>query len=345
MRVCQACETENPAGALQCVACGVALGPDIVGDEVRRFATVVQSDLKGSTALGEKLDAESLREVLTRYFDEMRFVYESSGGTIEKIIGDAIVAVFGVPTPRSDDAVRAVEAAAESLSVLADLNDEFERMWGVRLVVRTGVSTGDVVVGEALAGQHVLTGDTMRISSAMEQNAPPLEILISESTYALVQDQIEAEVTPPVTPKGMDVAIPAYRVVAVHPRQAGPDSGSGGEGGATRTTVRESRKTVTFVFADPKPTSLTGEPPSARGAARRHDPLLRRDARRARAARRDGREVHRRRGDGRLRPARPARGRRDPGDPRRRRHAGRAARAEPGLPGRNGDSSSATTSA
>ena len=262
MRVCQACETENPAGALQCVACGVALGPDIVGDEVRRFATVVQSDLKGSTALGEKLDAESLREVLTRYFDEMRFVYESSGGTIEKIIGDAIVAVFGVPTPRSDDAVRAVEAAAESLSVLADLNDEFERMWGVRLVVRTGVSTGDVVVGEALAGQHVLTGDTMRISSAMEQNAPPLEILISESTYALVQDQIEAEVTPPVTPKGMDVAIPAYRVVAVHPRQAGPDSGSGGEGGATRTTVRESRKTVTLVFADPKPTSLTDEPPS-----------------------------------------------------------------------------------
>ena len=100
MRVCQACETENPAGALQCVACGVALGPDIVGDEVRRFATVVQSDLKGSTALGEKLDAESLREVLTRYFDEMRFVYESHGGTIEKIIGDAIVAVFGVPTPR-----------------------------------------------------------------------------------------------------------------------------------------------------------------------------------------------------------------------------------------------------
>ncbi len=262
MRVCQACETENPAGALQCAACGVALGPDVVGDEVRRFATVVQSDLKGSTALGEKLDAESLREVLTRYFDEMRFVYESSGGTIEKIIGDAIVAVFGVPTPRSDDAVRAVEAAAESLSVLADLNDEFERMWGVRLVVRTGVSTGDVVVGEALAGQHVLTGDTMRISSAMEQNAPPLEILISESTYALVQDQIEAEVMPPVTPKGMDVAITAYRVVAVHPRQATSDSGPGGDAGATRTTARESRKTVTLVFADPKPTSLTDEPPS-----------------------------------------------------------------------------------
>jgi class 3 adenylate cyclase/tetratricopeptide (TPR) repeat protein len=262
MRVCQACGTENPEGSLQCAACGVALGPDIVGGEVRRFATVVQSDLKGSTALGEQLDAESLREVLTRYFDEMRFVYESSGGTIEKIIGDAIIAVFGVPTPRSDDAVRAVEAAAESLSVLADLNDEFENTWGVRLVVRTGVSTGDVVVGEALAGQHVLTGDTMRVSSAMEQNAPPLEILISEATYALVQDRIESEVMPPVTPKGMDVAIPAYRVVAVHPRQATPDDGGTDDGGATRSRARESRKTVTLVFADPKPTSLTGEPPS-----------------------------------------------------------------------------------
>src|SRR5262245_13367504 len=174
MNRCPACGMENPVDAHLCVDCATPLGQDPTRVEVRRFATVVQSDSKGSTALGEKLDAESLREVLTRYFDEMRFVYEAHGGTIEKIIGDAIVAVFGVPTPRADDAVRAVEAAAESLSVLADLNDEFERTWGVRLVVRTGVATGDVVVGEAMAGQHVLTGDTMRISSAMEQNAPAL---------------------------------------------------------------------------------------------------------------------------------------------------------------------------
>jgi class 3 adenylate cyclase/tetratricopeptide (TPR) repeat protein len=263
MNRCPACGSEHEVGAQLCVDCGTPLGLRSTAPEVRRFATVVQSDLKGSTALGEKLDAETLRELLTRYFDEMRFVFESHGGMIVKIIGDAIVAVFGVPTPRPDDAIRAVEAAAESLSVLADLNDEFERSWGVRLVVRTGVATGDVVVGEALAGQHVLTGDTMRISSAMEQSAPALEVLIAESTYALVQDDVEVESVPAVTPKGMDTAIEAHRIVAVRPRQADADASSAGEGASRRTTTRESRKTVTLVFADPKPTSLTDEPPSA----------------------------------------------------------------------------------
>src|SRR6476469_8312458 len=262
MAVGLACGTENVEDESLCVDCGTPLAIDHQY-EIRRFATVVNSDLKGSTALGERLDPESLRELLTRYFDEMRYVYESHGGTIEKIIGDAVVAVFGLPQPRPDDAIRAVEAAAESLSVLADLNDEFERTWGVRLVVRTGVATGDVVVGEALAGQHVLTGDTMRISSAMEQNAPPLELLIADSTYALVQDQIEVEQLAPVTPKGMDVAIPSYRVVAVHPREAEQQGGPGADAGTKRLTARESRKTVTLVFADPKPTSLTSEPPSA----------------------------------------------------------------------------------
>jgi len=262
MAVCLACGTENVEDESLCVDCGTPLAIDHQY-EIRRFATVVNSDLKGSTALGERLDPESLRELLTRYFDEMRYVYESHGGTIEKIIGDAVVAVFGLPQPRPDDAIRAVEAAAESLSVLADLNEEFERTWGVRLVVRTGVATGDVVVGEALAGQHVLTGDTMRISSAMEQNAPPLELLIADSTYALVQEQVEVEQLAPVTPKGMDVAIPSYRVVAVHPREAEQQGGPGADAGTKRLTARESRKTVTLVFADPKPTSLTSEPPSA----------------------------------------------------------------------------------
>ena len=261
MAVCLACGTDNVEDESLCVDCGTPLAFDHA-HEIRRFATVVNSDLKGSTALGERLDPESLREILTRYFDEMRFVYESYGGTIEKIIGDAVVAVFGLPQPRADDAIRAVEAATESLAVLADLNDEFERIWGVRLVVRTGVATGDVVVGEALAGQHVLTGDTMRISSAMEQNAPALELLIADSTYALVQDQIDVEQLAPVTPKGMDVAVPSYRVVAVHPREADRDDAAGATAGAKHSATRESRKTVTLVFADPKPTSLTDEPPS-----------------------------------------------------------------------------------
>jgi class 3 adenylate cyclase/tetratricopeptide (TPR) repeat protein len=262
MRACPACGADHADDARICAECGTPLDAGASAIEVRRFATVVQSDLKGSTALGEKLDAESLREVLTRYFDEMRFVYEAHGGTIEKIIGDAIVAVFGIPNPRADDAIRAVEAAAESLSVLADLNDEFERTWGVRLVVRTGVATGDVVVGEAMAGQHVLTGDTMRISSAMEQSAPALEVLMAESTFAQVGGQVQVEAVPAITPKGMDTPVPAFRLVSVEHRDRAPDVQATGEAFGRQSRVRESRKTVTLVFADPKPTSLTDEPPS-----------------------------------------------------------------------------------
>ena len=261
MAVCLACGTDNVEDESLCVDCGTPLAIDHQY-EIRRFATVVNSDLKGSTALGERLPRVAPRDpdpLLRRDAVRVRVARRDHREDHRRRGRRG----FGLPQPRADDAIRAVEAAAESLSVLADLNEEFERTWGVRLVVRTGVATGDVVVGEALAGQHVLTGDTMRISSAMEQNAPALELLIADSTYALVQDQIEVEQLGPVTPKGMDVAIPSYRVVAIHPREAEQGGGPGADTSAKRLSARESRKTVTLVFADPKPTSLTSEPPSA----------------------------------------------------------------------------------
>jgi class 3 adenylate cyclase len=135
--------------------------------EAPRVVTIVTSDLKGSTALGERLDPESLREVLTRYFDEMRVVLESHGGVIEKIIGDAIVAVFGLPEPRDDDALRAVRAAAETQRTLATLNEQLDRQWGVRLINRTGIATGELVVGDATAGEHILTGWVLPLATAM----------------------------------------------------------------------------------------------------------------------------------------------------------------------------------
>src|ERR1051326_9445968 len=107
--------------------------------EARPVVTMVTSDLKGSTALGERLDPEALREVLNRYFGVMRAVFESHGGTIEKIIGDAIVAVYGLPSRHDDDPLRALEDAAESQRALATLNDELDSGYGVRLTVRTGV--------------------------------------------------------------------------------------------------------------------------------------------------------------------------------------------------------------
>ena len=110
--------------------------------------TIVFSDLKGSTSLGEALDSEALREVMTRYFDAMRDELERHGGVIEKFIGDAVMAVFGLPRLHEDDALRAVRAAAGMQAALEALNDELQRVYGVQLANRTGVNTGEVVAGD-----------------------------------------------------------------------------------------------------------------------------------------------------------------------------------------------------
>src|SRR3990172_12772178 len=116
--VCPSCGEPNPEHARLCGMCRTALVAVDAADGGGRLVTVVTSDLKGSTALGERLDPESLREVLTLYFDEMQAVFRSHGGTIEKIIGDAIIAVFGLPVRHEGDALRDDEAAAETQRVL-----------------------------------------------------------------------------------------------------------------------------------------------------------------------------------------------------------------------------------
>ena len=230
-------------------------------DQVRLQATIVTSDWQGSTALGERLDPESLRDVQSTYFDAMRAVFESHGGTIEKVIGDAIVAVFGLTTARDDDALRAVEAAAESQRALGLLNDRLEARWGVRLIVRTGVATGEVVVGEAKAGQHVLTGRTIGIATAMEQNAPPSEVLLSASTYAAVRDAVKVAPIGIVQAKGSDEPLRAYRLLSVAERPDVERFPIPVDETGSRPVVGETRKTVTIVFADPKPTTANGAPP------------------------------------------------------------------------------------
>src|SRR5687767_381593 len=119
MAVCSTCGQENPEIARFCLACAAPLAAQTpTGQDVRKTVTVVFSDVAGSTALGERLDAESLRSVMGRYFEEMRAVLERHGGTVEKFIGDAVMAVFGIPVVHEDDALRAVRAAAEMRDAL-----------------------------------------------------------------------------------------------------------------------------------------------------------------------------------------------------------------------------------
>jgi class 3 adenylate cyclase/tetratricopeptide (TPR) repeat protein len=214
MVLCPNCGEENPEKFRLCGFCGTALAPALPPQEVRKTVTIVFSDLKGSTAMAEKLDSEAVREVMSRYFDEMRGALERHGGTIEKYIGDAIMAVFGLPRVHEDDALRAVRAAVEMRERLAALNEELEQRWGVTIGNRTGVNTGEVVAGDVTTGQRLVTGDTVNTAARLEQAAPTCEVLIGEATYRLVRHAVEVEPVEPLELKGKAERVPAYRLVS-----------------------------------------------------------------------------------------------------------------------------------
>ena len=137
---------------------------------VRKTVTLVFCDVADSTPLGERLDPEALRDVWSRYHATARDVLERHGGTIEKFVGDAVMAVFGIPVVHEDDAVRAVRAAVELRSAIDELNAELERAYGVRIGVRTGVNTGEVLAGDAVAGTGLR--DRRRRSSSRSASRP-----------------------------------------------------------------------------------------------------------------------------------------------------------------------------
>jgi class 3 adenylate cyclase/tetratricopeptide (TPR) repeat protein len=188
--------------------------------EIRKTVTVLFADVTGSTALGERLDPESMRSIMTRYFEEMRSLIESHGGTVEKFIGDAVMAVFGVPTVHEDDALRAVRAASQMRDLLDTLNTELERDWGARLEIRTGVNTGEVVAGDPSGGQTFVTGDTVNVAARLEQAAEPGEILIGAVTRDLVRDAVEVKAVEPLELKGKSDLVQAFRLLDLSPGPA-----------------------------------------------------------------------------------------------------------------------------
>ena len=161
--------------------------------DVRKTVTIVFSDLVDSSRLSRQLDPEAHRNLLARYFDAMREVVERHGGIVEKYIGDAVMAVFGVPMLHEDDALRAVRAAVEMREALNILNDELERSWGVRLAARIGVNTGEVIAGDHSQGHLFVTGKAVNVAKRLEEAAETSEILIGEATHRLVRDAVLVE--------------------------------------------------------------------------------------------------------------------------------------------------------
>jgi class 3 adenylate cyclase/tetratricopeptide (TPR) repeat protein len=188
---------------------------------VRKTVTVLFCDVTGFTSLGERVDPETMRRVMLRYFDEMRTVLERHGGTVEKFIGDAVMAVFGVPVLHEDDALRAVRAAEEMRTSLTGLNDELSARWGLELEMRIGINTGEVVVGDPGTGQTIATGDIVNVAARLQQAAEPGDILLGRATHRLVRDQISAGPLQAFSLKGKSERVAPWRLEQVHERASG----------------------------------------------------------------------------------------------------------------------------
>jgi class 3 adenylate cyclase/tetratricopeptide (TPR) repeat protein len=201
VNVCSACGHANNEAAQFCATCGASLAR--ASEEHRKIVSALFCDVVGSTALGESVDPEALQALLARYFEHMQAIVERHGGVVEKFIGDAVMAVFGLPAVHEDDALRACRAALEMRAAFAEL--------GVR--GRIGINTGEVVTGTQ---ERLATGDAVNVAARLQQAAAPDEVLIGEATLALVRDAVDFERLEPLVLKGKAQPVAAFRLLAAH---------------------------------------------------------------------------------------------------------------------------------
>ena len=191
--------------------------PILRSRDTRRTVTTLMADMRGSSLTGESIDPESARVSLDRSFEAMRAVVERHGGAHEQVVGDALLAVFGMPLVHEDDAIRAVRAASEMRDALAALNDRLAAELGVRIKIRIGINTGEVVAASGAASPTRVTGETVNVAAGLQQAAAPGEILLGEATHHLVRRVIEAEPTAAIDPHGGSGSIRAFRFVVLTP--------------------------------------------------------------------------------------------------------------------------------
>jgi class 3 adenylate cyclase/tetratricopeptide (TPR) repeat protein len=214
MITCTRCGWQNPSGSRFCGNCGAAVAPPAPEPTARKVVSVVFCDWVDSTELGERFDAEAVRQVQLRFFGAMRAAIERHGGTVGNYVGDEIIAVFGIPVAREDDAFRAVRAAVSMREALARLNRELEVELGIRLRVRASVNTGEVVLSDPPQVEAFATGNTLNVAKRIESAAAPDEILLGAETYALVRGAVRAEAVAPIRAKGKTEPVRVWRLLA-----------------------------------------------------------------------------------------------------------------------------------
>ncbi len=213
---CPKCQFENPEGAKFCIECGHKFGEGLAIEGERKQVTVLFSDLSGYTAMSERLDPEEVKNMMSRIFGKIAQVVVKYDGSIEKFIGDAVVAFFGVPKAHEDDPVRAIRAAKEIHEIIDAISHQFETRIGKPLSMHTGINTGLVVTGEVTMGKGTLgvTGDAVNVASRLSGLAKPGEILVGEDTYRQAEGLFNFAPLTPVSVKGKAEPIKACRVIS-----------------------------------------------------------------------------------------------------------------------------------
>ncbi len=225
MRTCPSCGEENPERARFCLACATPLEAEPApGRMERKFATALFADLVGSTTLAEQEDAEVVQSVVGRTFDRLSEEITRYGGHLEKFMGDAVLAVFGIPKTHEDDPERAVRAALEMQAVLSELNRTFAEEGKPQLAMRIGVEAGEVLVDlQRATGPHdrMLTGDAVNTAARLQTAADPGRVVVGPTVFASVKDVIDLKELPSLTLKGKSEPVPAWEALRVTAKRRG----------------------------------------------------------------------------------------------------------------------------
>jgi class 3 adenylate cyclase len=226
MPTCGRCGGELAEGFRFCPACGAATAVASADErESRKVVTSLFCDVVGSTSLGERTDAETVRRVMLRYFDAMRAAVERHGGTVDKFVGDAVMAVFGVPIANEDDAQRAVRAALDMQRSLAVLNTSLEREWSVRLEIRIGINTGEALTSGMVQGQTIVLGDAVNVAARLQHAARAGAIVLGAETVRVAGPAVRVNPLPPLEAKGKAAPLEVFELVEIveeAPVAAGP---------------------------------------------------------------------------------------------------------------------------
>ncbi len=206
MGFCPNCGQSVPASARFCPSCAKPLSSLGEPSEERKLATVLFADLAGSTELADSQNPERTRALLNRFYDAMAAEIEGAGGTVEKFVGDAVMAAFGAPAAQEDHAERALHAALS-------MQRRLEELFGDSLSLRIGVNTGEVVVGQPREGSSFVTGDAVNVAARLEQAAEPGEVLVGERTASAVRGAFELDEPRTVAAKGKAGGVACRRLV------------------------------------------------------------------------------------------------------------------------------------